>query len=159
MPHASEHPATVDHAIVTGITPLVPDPPADASGGVTPETPPAEARPVRSPGATPTAMMARMAEALQAHAALTERYARAGYQLGRLEAENRQLVAEREGLAAKLTELEVRLSETRLNEQVLEAERDRALQRVEELTVRLAEAGLRPVGRWQALKAFLSRHW
>jgi chromosome segregation ATPase len=104
-------------------------------------------------------MMARMAEALQAHAALMERYARAGYQIGKLETENKQLVAERETLAAKLADLEVRLADGRLNEQVLEAERDRALQRVDELTVRLAEAGIRPAGRWQAFSSFLRRHW
>jgi hypothetical protein len=88
-----------------------------------------------------------------------ERYARAGYQIGKLEAENKQLVAEREMSAAKLAELEVRLADGRLNEQVLEAERDRALRRVEELTVRLAEAGIRPAGRWQAFSTFLRRHW
>lgn len=179
--HETRSPSEIDdrQPVVTGITPLVPEPfvPALAAGSALGEEPaltasataeePATVEPPaspgkvaqRPPGSTPAAMMARMAEALQAHAVLMERYARAGYHIGRLEAENRALVGEREKLAARITELEVRLSEVRLNEQVLQAERDRALQLADELTVTMAEHGLRPVGRWQALKDFVKRHW
>ncbi|MEB3222324.1 MAG: hypothetical protein VKS61_09630 [Candidatus Sericytochromatia bacterium] len=161
MHHVSPPPSALDEAgpAVTRITPLVPEPAADDAASCAAGQPPEAARPTRNPGATPTAMMARMAEALQAHASLMERYARAGYQIGRLETENKHLASEREALAAKLSDLELRLADSRVNEQVLEAERDRALQRVEELTLRLAEAGLRPGGRWEAVKTFLRRHW
>lgn len=120
---------------------------------------PAEKQTKERTGLAPSVMMNKMADALHAHAALTERYARAGYQIGRLEAEVKSLQAERKGLQVKLLETEQLLADSRLNEQVLQAERDRALTELQEALVRLAQTGSLAPGGLQAVRDFLRRHW
>lgn len=104
-------------------------------------------------------MLNKMADALQAHAALTERYARAGYQIGKLESEVKALRSERQTLQLKLLETEQQLADSRLNEEVLKSERERALVELQAALLRLAQAGERSPGGLQAVRNFLRRHW
>ena len=107
----------------------------------------------------PSAMMVKMADALQAHAALAERYARAGYQIGKLEAEVKTLRMERQTLQVKLLETEQHLADSRLNEQVLKAEREHALAELQAALLRLAATGEQKPGGLAAVRQFLRRHW
>jgi hypothetical protein len=134
--------------------------------GDAPETPQSVCSPETSratehtpPKPSPSAMLQKMAEDLQAHAALTERYARAGYQIGKLESEVHALKTERQALQVKLLESEQLLADSRLNEQVLKSERERALTELQAALLRLAETGERSTGGLAAVRAFLRRHW
>ncbi|MEB3197087.1 MAG: hypothetical protein VKP62_07760 [Candidatus Sericytochromatia bacterium] len=115
--------------------------------------------PARSSGQSPSAMLAKMAEALQAHAQLTERYAQAGYRIGKLEAEVKHLQLERQRMASRLAESEQTLADSRLNERVLEVERDRALAALGQAREELASAGLSLKASQPGVWNWLRRNW
>lgn len=127
-------------------TPLMPEPDAQA---------PAPAAAAEAP----TGLVTKVIETLNAQSGMAERYARAGYQIGRLEAEVKHLVDERERLAARLAEAEQKLAEQALNEELLRAERTRLGRELGEARQKLAALEINPPGAWEKAAGFVKKWW
>jgi hypothetical protein len=104
-------------------------------------------------------LVTKVIETLNAQSGMAERYARAGYQIGRLEAEVKHLAHDRERLAAKLVETEQKLAEASLNEELLRAERTRIGRELGDAKQKLAALEINPPGAWPRIAAFLKKWW
>lgn len=131
-------------AMITSSTPLMADPDAPA---------PAAA------GDAPNGLMGKVIETLNAQSGMAERYARAGYQIGRLEAEVKHLADDRERLAGRLAEAEQKLAELALNEELLRAERARLGRELGDARTKLATLEINPPGAWARAAAFVKKWW
>lgn len=135
-------------AVITSATPLMPDP--DAPAGPVAAPPPAEA---------PSGFVTKVIETLNAQSGMAERYARAGYQIGRLEAEVKHLADDRERLAGRLAEAEQKLAEQALNEELLRAERARLGRELGEARQKLTALEINPPSAWAKAASFVKKWW
>lgn len=134
-------------AVITSATPLMPDPDAAAA--------PSAGAPVEPS----SGLVTKVIETLNAQSGMAERYARAGYQIGRLEAEVKHLADDRERLAGRLAESEQKLCELALNEELLRAERARLGRELGEARQKLATLEINPAGPWARATAFMKKWW
>ena len=135
-------------AVVTSATPLMPDPDAAAAAAA-----------AAAATEQPNQLVTKIIETLNAQSGMAERYARAGYQIGRLEAEIKHLADDRERLAGRLAGAEQKLAELALNEELLRAERARLGRELGEARQKLATLEINPPGAWARMATFLKKWW
>ena len=133
--------------MITTSTPLMPEGEAPAGQAAAP-----------APEAT-NGLVTKVIETLNAQSGMAERYARAGYQIGRLEAEVKHLADERERLAGRLAEAEQKLAEQALNEELLRAERARLGRELGDARQKLATLEINPPGAWARVAGFVKKWW
>ena len=107
----------------------------------------------------PNQLVSKVIETLNAQSGMAERYARAGYQIGRLEAEVKHLAEERERMAQRLAESEQKLAELSLNEELLRAERARLGRELGEARQRLAAQDINPPSAMERAAGFVKKWW
>lgn len=133
-----------EDAIVVSSTPLMAETDATAAG-------PAPA--------ADNSLVSKVIETLTQQSGMAERYARAGYQIGRLESEVKHLQDERERLAMRLAEAEQRVAELSLNEELLRAERARVGRELGEARAKLTEMEINPPSTWERATGFVRKWW
>ncbi len=133
--------------VITSATPLMPEP--DAPAGAI----------AQAPAEPSNGLVTKVIETLNAQSGMAERYARAGYQIGRLEAEVKHLADDRERLASRLAEAEQKLAEQALNEELLRAERTRLGRELGEARQKLTALEINPPSAWAKAASFVKKWW
>lgn len=111
------------------------------------------------PEGTGQVLVSKVVDVINAQTGLADRYARAGYQIGRLESEVKLLLDERERLGNELLESQHQIALLNSGEETLQSERSRLVRDLLDARSRIADLEKAPSTAWSRMVEFIKKYW